>query len=165
MVGRVKLSRLAGCLYAVPAEWSIPPLFTQGHRHSAGFPSWCKRKMRKGAWPPDRAPFSCAAPPTGLKFLLRGATDRAMVQFNTATRHLPEQGRSRTRLGVLAHFDRHVLVIVSPCSCPLLRCMSRPPIRSDPSCGGEAQRGNGRGRFCQSVSWAGRRRSGQSRPV
>jgi hypothetical protein len=25
------------------------------------FPSRCKRRMRKGAWPPDRAPFSCAA--------------------------------------------------------------------------------------------------------
>ena len=36
-------------------------------------------------------------------------------------------------------------MIVSPCSCLFLRCMSRPPIRSDPSCrarrGGEMEEG------------------------
>jgi hypothetical protein len=67
------------------------------------------------------------------------------------------QGRLAPRPGALfmctptPMIDGHVPAIVWPCSRPFLRCMSRPPIRSDPSCG--ARRGDsGRGeRLCQFV--------------
>jgi hypothetical protein len=43
----------------------IPARTSHGRRHNAGFPLPAQALRREGAWPPDRAPFSCAPPLDG----------------------------------------------------------------------------------------------------
>jgi hypothetical protein len=83
------------------------------------------------------------------------------------------QGRLAPRPGALfmctptPMIDGHVPAIVWPCSRPFLCCMSRPPIRSDPSCG--ARRGIVDEESASvSSCWRGGSRQysrGESRPV
>jgi hypothetical protein len=51
----------AACLYPCPCRMATSPLFTPGHRHSAGYPSW--RRAQGRLVPPAGRPFHvCSLP-------------------------------------------------------------------------------------------------------
>jgi hypothetical protein len=76
------------CLYVVPAKWPYPATTFHAIGIAPDFPLPAQAEMRKGAWPPDRAPFSVSATlsdlPVRLRYRITGLA-RLVGCWSTAT--------------------------------------------------------------------------------